>query len=495
MKQLSLLHSNPVLEANLRRLNPWWEGTSQRPLPAMRRSAFEPVCRSLVEGPAPITVLRGPRQVGKSTLVGQVIDQLLRAGSDPTTILFVQFDDLPDFRKEESPILRIADWFEKERIGKTFNDLRNEGRQAYLFLDEVQNLPNWAPQLKFLVDTSAVRVMATGRSALRIEAGRDSLAGRIVTFDMGPLSLREIGLIRKFGNPPAFGASTAALRQKETWHDLRGYGRMHAAFRDAAFHEFSARGAYPIAHAFPDLSWDELARRLNETVVKRAIEHDLRMSVEKGKKRDGPLLELLFRLSCRYDGQAPGKNIFQEEVNAAMHAGVGPQRIDQYLKFLDGTLLIRLVQPLELRLKKARGAPKIVICDHALRASFLQEVIPLDAESLVLNDHLRDMAGRIAEGAVGYFLTTLPDVALAHFPERGGEPEVDFIMTIGEQRIPIEVKYRRRITREDERGLRSFVERSVYNAPFGILVTPDDDYRSDDPRIVAMPLSTFLLLR
>lgn len=53
----------------------------------------------------------------------------------------------------------------------------------------------WALQAN-LVDIGRVRALVTGSSALRIEAGRDSLAGRITTFEMGPLLLREIAEIR-----------------------------------------------------------------------------------------------------------------------------------------------------------------------------------------------------------------------------------------------------------------------------------------------------------
>jgi len=86
-------------------------------------------------------------------------------------------------------------------------------------------------------------------------------------------------------------------------------------------------------------------------------------------------------------------------------------------------------------------------------------------------------------------------LAVAHFPERGSEPEVDFVLTIGEQRIPVEVKHRRRIDFNDTKGLRSFIEKSHYNAPFGLLVTQRDEQASDDPRIVSLPLSTLLLMR
>ena len=96
---------------------------------------------------------------------------------------------------------------------------------------------------------------------------------------------------------------------------------------------------------------------------------------------------------------------------------------------------------------------------------------------------------------MGYFLGSLVNLDVAHFPERGGEPEVDFVVTVGEQRIPIEVKYRRRIDHEDTVGLRAFMEKPYYNAPFAVLVTLTDDVGSDDPRIVSMPLSSLLLMR
>jgi len=167
-----------------------------------------------------------------------------------------------------------------------------------------------------------------------------------------------------------------------------------------------------------------------------------------------------------------------------------------YLRLLDETLLLRLIPSLELRLKK-RGAPnKIALCDHGLRAAWLQEVIPLDSEGLAAAPHLADLAGRIAESVLGYFLTSIPNLDVAYYPARGIEPEVDFILTIGTRRIPIEVKYRKRIDpHEDTRGLRAFLEKTVYNAPFGLLVALDDDVTVHDPRIIPISLSSLLWVR
>jgi predicted AAA+ superfamily ATPase len=410
----------------------------------------------------------------------------------------VQFDELEELLdlKGESPILRLADWFEKQLLGKTFNEAARAGQQVYLFLDEVQNLSSWAPQLKFLVDNSAVRVMVTGSSALRIEQGRDSLAGRISTLEMGTLFLREIMGIRGEGQLESYLPfnGLSSLRDKNFWVGLRQFGLKHCNLRNRAFAAFSERGAYPIAHARADRPWSELADLLNETVIYRAIRHDLRFG-RKGVRRDEHLLEEVFRLSCRYIGQSPRQALYLDEIKRAMAANIGWQRILSYLKFLDGTLLIRLIEPLELRLKKVRGPSKLCLCDHALRASWLQEVVPLDADSLERQTHLRDMAGHIAESVAGYFLKSLTNLDVAHFPERQAEPEVDFILTVGEQRIPLEVKYRTHIDWQDTRGLRSFIERTVYNAPFGVLVTLTDDTVIDDPRIISVPLSTLLLMR
>lgn len=122
--------------------------------------------------------------------------------------------------------------------------------------------------------------------------------------------------------------------------------------------------------------------------------------------------------------------------------------------------------------------------------------MPLDCDRLRTKPHLSDLAGHIAESVIGYFLASIPGLEIAWFLERGVEPEVDFVVTIGEYRIPIEVKYRQRIDEHrDTLGLRAFMEKTVYNAPFGILVTLTDDVSVADPRIIALPLASVLLMR
>lgn len=285
-----------------------------------------------------------------------------------------------------------------------------------------------------------------------------------------------------------------SLKEKAFWHELRSFGETHRFTRDMAFTAFSEVGAYPLAHKQLDSTWDEVSAQLVETVVRRAIQHDLRIG-ERGRRRDETLLEEVFKLACRYAGQSPGQALYLDEVRRALDANIGWQRILTYLKFLDATLLIRLIEPLELRLKKKKGAVKLVLCDHALRAAWLQERVPLAPAALQAAPNLSVLAGHIAESAAGQFFKSIINLQLSHFPERGAEPEVDYVLTVGDQRIPVEIKYQRRIDHADTRGLRAFIEKSVYNAPFGVLITQGDEHASDDPRIVSLPLSSLLLMR
>ncbi len=138
------------LEATLRDNNPWWRGERIAGLPAIHRWAFAPVLNSLKTGLAPITVLRGPRQVGKTTILNQTIQSLLDEGISPERIFRVQFDELPRLKQLKEPILELSRWYAETILRKSLNQAANDNQKAFIFLDEVQNLADWAPQLSTL---------------------------------------------------------------------------------------------------------------------------------------------------------------------------------------------------------------------------------------------------------------------------------------------------------------------------------------------------------
>jgi len=482
---------------DLRRMNPWWSDGVGPVLPPTRRHLVDQIHRRLQDNLAPITVVRGPRQIGKTTAQLQVIDDLLHKGVAKQRIMRVQFDDIPEIDSFAEPIVQVVQWFEEHVLGRTLNEAAHAGERAYLFFDEVQNLRDWSPQLKSLVDHSTTSVVVTGSSALRIELGRDSLAGRISTIEAGVLTLTEIGAIQgvDLGKPFLADNGLDPLTSTEFWRELSEHGRRIAPSRDEVFRSFAERGGYPLVHRDASIEWPKLADQLNENVVKRVILHDLRVG-DRGRKRDPVLLEAVFRMCCRYVGQAPDTATFVREARETAGGNVGEQKVRHYIQFLHDTLLIRLIEPLEIRLKRRRSAAKICLADHGLRRSWLHETVPLVPEDLARAPHLGTIAGHIVESIVGAALKSITHLNVQYSPARKGEPEVDFVLTFGTKRIPIEVKYQRRIDPvRDAENLRSFVDRRENEAPFALLITQTDGVEMLDPRVVTISLPSFLLLR
>ncbi len=482
-------------QSALHQMNPWWKGNAMEQLPVTRRHLVFQIEKRFEYRLAPITVVRGSRQIGKTTACLQVISDLLSQGVGAERIMRVQFDDIESFRLGKDPVLRIVEWYEQHILQTSLNNKAAAGEECFLFFDEVQNLEDWSTQLKFLVDTNTVQSVVTGSSALRIEQGRDSLAGRINTIESGTLSLTEIGAIRNIEAPDAFlpDNGISRLKQIDFWLRLKAYGIEHRSFADRVFSAFSERGAYPIAHLRAQVPWEFVADQLNETVIRRVIQHDLRLG-EKGRKRDPQLLEELFRLCCRYAGQSISIQKLTQELQLVLGATIGVQRVRTYLHFLSDTLLVRLIQPMELRLKKKRSDPKICLADHGLRMSWLQEHIPLDFVNDENNQDIATLAGFLSESVVGSMLSNISGLDLSYLPARGKDPELDFVITIGDQRIPIEVKYRNTIRAEHYHGLDWFISKPVNRAPFGILITKNEE-ESRHERVITIPLKHFLLMR
>ncbi len=153
--------------------NPHWEGRrEQLPVP---REEFETLKAHL---PLPhIVALYGPRRVGKTTLMKQLIAHLLSQGVAKEHILYFSYDTAV-----VSPITLVREW--EALVGKRLE-------RGYLFLDEVQKLDRWAELLKVVYDTGRFKLFVSGSSSLSVRKGRESLAGRIVEVEIGALSYRD----------------------------------------------------------------------------------------------------------------------------------------------------------------------------------------------------------------------------------------------------------------------------------------------------------------
>jgi len=131
-----------------------------------------------------ILFLIGVRRCGKSTLMYQLIDKLLKNHS-ANQILFINLDE-PYFmsQRENSQLIKgiVEDYL-----------LENKVNKLYLFIDEVQNYSFWSETLKYLYDINRnIKIIASGSSSNIIESKLSiKLSGRYFYQIISPLSFKE----------------------------------------------------------------------------------------------------------------------------------------------------------------------------------------------------------------------------------------------------------------------------------------------------------------
>lgn len=486
----------PQIVQYLERTNPWWRAQAARPNERHRRWAFQEVLDRLDSRVAPVVAIRGPRQVGKTTIQLQLVEELLLIRHvNPAHILRVQFDDTPSLGALGNPVEAIVRWYEDNVLKGTINAAAQRGYTIYLLFDELQNLPGWSAQLKALVDHVTARTLVTGSSALRIARGQDNLAGRVSTIELGPLRLSEIAAFRGLGDLPPFSCPNAKedWTHVEFWHDLNAHASKHARVLRRAFGHFSDVGGYPVCHKpGVDRTTALLAGQLVEDVVNKSILHDP-VRVGSRTQLDRGVIAETFRLICRYAGQVVKNHEFCRQIGAVLGTGIKHKDLENAVEFLADAMLIHRVQPLELLGKKQTNPPKYCLCDHFVRNAWLQETVPFSLDGLAnAGSSVATMAGHLIEGVIGFQLKGMPAIEVAWFPERPTEPEVDFVLTLGLKRLPIEVKYQEQLRSKDWKGVEAFVSRPQYEAAFGLVITREEVGNLSKSSI-AVPASHFLL--
>ncbi|MDO9537117.1 MAG: ATP-binding protein [Thermoplasmata archaeon] len=146
-----------------------------------------------------IKTITGLRRTGKSTILFQFVDRLIRdLGVDPRNILYVNFDD---------PVL--AGKHLKEVFDSYQRELNPPGK-PYLFLDEVHNCPDWALFLKKIYDLRKLEqaFVTDSSSKYVLPEYSNLLTGRQISIRVRPLSFRELLNWHGFDAKPPFPSST-----------------------------------------------------------------------------------------------------------------------------------------------------------------------------------------------------------------------------------------------------------------------------------------------
>lgn len=364
-----------------------------------KRAQFDELAARLAEPRRMIQVVCGPRQVGKSTMVKQV----LRETTIPNTA--VSADGIP---KENTS------W-----IGEVWETARARMRvgrhtEYLLVIDEVHKIANWSEEVKRQWDADTfndvnMKVVILGSSRLLLKDGlTESLAGRYEMIRMPHWSYREM-------------------------HDAFGMDVEHYIFF----------GGYPGGASLTgnETRW---RRYIKDSIIAPAIERDILMTKTIYKPE---LMKQLFELGCTYSGE----EISLTKLLGQLQDAGNVTTLANYLTTLDESqLLCGLQKYANDNARKYNSVPKL----YVYNTSLLSALSGITFEKVYTTPK---EWGRWVESAVGtHILNQAEEQDYKVYYWRDRNKEVDFVIENNRQCIAIEIKSGRRTTNA---GLPEFVKR------------------------------------
>lgn len=487
----------------IKTLNPWWEygpsGIQRYKDPFFKRELFHEVLSRLQNNTNDqIVSVVGMRQVGKSTMMRQVIGALLEENVEPKSIFYIVFDDtfLQTQYKDSDVFERVLETYVEGILQAQLSDAKDP---LYFFFDEITKLPDFEKILKTMYDRKyPIRYFITGSSAVELRKGnRESLLGRVKEFVLPPFSFREYLAYHLDVATEATNISASLQKLREARLAFAGNVDLHQLYtvtKDS--YAALASGSktlintylrrFVIDSGFPRV-WNEgesfLYRQkfLWEQHVGKVLYVDLVEAVHIRKPKE---LERLFTFLVDLNGKECTLPQLKERL------GIRSQiTLDRYINYLrDLALVYRLDKTKSPRVaeKRRSGLVKFYLTDIALRHAFFKRDIDVF-------DDVHEIGG-IAENlvcvALENFLLLGPTTSdsLGYYRDQGRE-EVDFIVKMGAHVLPIEVKYRNDIA--NLQALDGLC--AQWKLTQSIVVTKDFEMTYRDGRL-SVPLWFFLLI-
>ncbi|MDO9693798.1 MAG: ATP-binding protein [Candidatus Latescibacteria bacterium] len=350
--------------------------------PYQRSKAHDLVAR-LSEPRRFLQVVAGARQVGKTTLVGQVLAQL----------------DIPSvYVSADEPTLGDTTWLASQWERARLTVAEGRRGSAVLALDEVQKIPHWSETVKRLWDEDTraglpLKVILLGSSPLLVQRGlTESLAGRFELLRLPHWSFAEM---------------------------RDGFG--------FTLEQYLYFGGYPGAAALigDPTRW---RRYLQDSLIETTISRDVLLM----SRVDRPaLLRRLFELGCRYSGQVLS---YTKMLGQLQDTG-NTTTLAHYLDLLSGAGMLTGLQKYAGDAARRRGSsPKLQVMNTALMtASSGLTPTAIQAD--------REFRGRLVESAVGAHLANAAacgECEVFYWRERNRE--VDFVVRSGRTVVALEVK-------------------------------------------------------
>jgi predicted AAA+ superfamily ATPase len=411
----------------LSQFNPWWKNERIPDLPTWRRGVFHDLAQWVENPPALRAVLlSGPRQVGKTTLLLQLIQKLIDSGAPPENILYATFDH---------PMLKLAGL---DAVLEAWREIapKTEGPE-YLFLDEAQFIKDIGTWVKHQTDFSkSRRIVCTGSATPLLQANQESGVGRWHTLQLTTLSFYEYLQIKKVPLPNIPQITSIQDLSRCTQGDFYRMTEGASALI-GHFHEYLVRGGFPQTTLVDTIT--QAQRLLREDIVGKILQRD--MTALFGVRR---VLELeqLFIYLCMHDGG------LQDTSTIAKELGVAKKTVQSFIDLLESTHLIYRLPPYGYGKEVLRARYKIYLSDPAIAPAVLMK-----GKAILEDAHA--LSNGVETAVIGQFWAHCASYqARFCYWRNHRHQEVDLVVEINGETIPFEVKYQSQHVKErDVAGL------------------------------------------
>lgn len=363
----------------------------------------------------PVVSIIGSRQIGKTTLAKQLLKKIGKQA------IYLDLELPSDLNKLHDPELYL-----------------DENQEKMIIIDEIQRMPELFPLLRALIDKHKRpgRFLVLGSaSPLLLKHSSESLAGRIIHFELSPFSLSEIG------------------PQKNTYKNLWLKGGYPLSFLESADQSFSWREAFIQTHLERDIP--QLGIHIPSQKLRRFLTMMAHMN--------GQLLNVS---------------------NIAKSLGVSAPTVNHYLEIFEGTFILRSLQPYHANIKKRLiKSPKWYYRDTGILHCLLNIKSYQDLQS---NPYL----GHSFEAfAIEQILAQKPSDLKAYFYRSTAGAEIDLILKReNSQPIAIEIKYSLSptLTKGFQNGYHDL------NCQKGIIIYPGSEKFQLAKNVIALPIDRLL---
>jgi predicted AAA+ superfamily ATPase len=406
----------------------------------IERKLFEDLKRHLSQ--KEISLIVGPRQAGKTTLMLILRDYLVKQGNN-TLFLSLDFgSDQPFFISQRNLVNKI-----QLEIGK---------KKGYVFIDEIQRREDAGIFLKGLYDSNLpYKFIVSGSGSLELkEKIHESLVGRKRIFELNTVSFKE------------FINFKTDCRYRDSLPEFFALERDRTK---ELLIEYLNFGGYP--RLLLEDEQREKARIIDE-IYRSYLERDISylLRVEKPESFSNLIKVLASQI---------GRLINYSELSSTL--GISIQTIKNYLWYAEKTFIIHRISPFFRNIRKEiTKSPVTYFYDLGLR-----------------NYALGLYGGLIHSPEAGFVFQNfilnilrerfLPSPAGIHFWRTKDRAEVDFVIDLGQRILPVEVKFKEMKKPELGRSLRSFINKYQPEVAWVINMELREKIKLDKTEIHFMP--------